>query len=42
MSNKLREKGIKKIVFDRNGYPYIKNGKIYTFCEVMRQGGIEF
>jgi ribosomal protein L18 len=38
----LQEQKIKQIVFDRNGYPYIKNGKIYAFCEIMRQGGIEF
>ncbi|RHZ37166.1 50S ribosomal protein L18 [endosymbiont GvMRE of Glomus versiforme] len=53
MANKLKEKGIKKIVFDRNGYPYPyiekkfrkkkeKKGKIHAFCEIMRQGGIEF
>ncbi|RHZ36245.1 50S ribosomal protein L18 [endosymbiont GvMRE of Glomus versiforme] len=61
MTNKLKEEKIKKIVFDRNGYPYItkkiytkdlargdiklvkeSSGKIHAFCEIMRQGGIEF
>jgi len=42
--NKLKEKEIKQIVFDRNGYPYVENGKqiVDLFCETIRQGGIKF
>lgn len=44
MMNKLKEEKIKQIVFDRNGYPYVKDGGqiVDLFCEKIRQGGIKF
>lgn len=40
MAEKLNKLGIKNIVFDRNGYPY--HGKIASFCQNLRQKGINF
>lgn len=37
---KLKEKGIKQIVSDRNGYPY--HGVIEALCCSVRKGGINF
>ena len=37
---KLKEKGIKQIVSDRNGYPY--HGIIEVLCCTVRKGGINF
>lgn len=37
---KAKEKGIKKIIFDRSGYLY--HGRIREFAEALRKGGLEF
>lgn len=39
-SKKALEKGISKIIFDRAGYLY--HGRIKTFAESLRKGGMEF
>ncbi len=39
-SSKAKEKGISKIVFDRAGYLY--HGRVKTFAESLRKGGMEF
>jgi large subunit ribosomal protein L18 len=39
-SQKAKEKGISKIIFDRAGYLY--HGRIKTFAESLRKGGLEF
>jgi len=36
----LNEKGIKKVVFDRNGYKY--HGKLKAFADAVRAKGIDF
>jgi large subunit ribosomal protein L18 len=40
LAKKAQEKGIKKIVFDRNIYPY--HGRIKALAEGAREGGLEF
>ncbi|MDD5505687.1 MAG: 50S ribosomal protein L18 [Candidatus Omnitrophica bacterium] len=35
-----REKGISKVIFDRAGYLY--HGRIKSFAEALRKGGMEF
>jgi len=35
-----KEKGISKIIFDRAGYLY--HGRIKSFAEALRKGGMEF
>lgn len=37
---RLKKKKIKKVVFDRNGYPY--HGKIKVIADGARKSGIEF
>ncbi|MDP3921497.1 MAG: 50S ribosomal protein L18 [Candidatus Omnitrophota bacterium] len=37
---KMKEKGIKKIAFDRGGYQY--HGRIKALAEALRQEGIQF
>ena len=37
---KLKEKGIEKIVFDRNGYKY--HGKVQMFADALREAGLTF
>lgn len=36
----LKEKGVEKITFDRNGYLY--HGRIKAFADGLRKGGIQF
>ena len=39
-AEKLKQKGINKIVFDRGGYHY--HGRVKTVAEGLRKGGIVF
>ncbi len=40
VGEKLQELGVKKIVFDRNGYLY--HGKVKVFSDAVRSKGIDF
>ena len=39
-AQEAREKGISKVIFDRAGYLY--HGRIKSFAEALRKGGMEF
>ncbi len=40
MAKRVTDKGYKRIVFDRSGYPY--HGVIKAFADALREGGLEF
>lgn len=39
-AQKAKEKGISKVIFDRAGYLY--HGRIRSFADALRKGGMEF
>jgi len=40
MAKRAQDKGYKKVIFDRSGYPY--HGVIKAFADALREGGLEF
>ena len=42
IGERCKEKGIEKVVFDRNGFIYKKNGRIALLAEGARKTGLKF
>lgn len=40
LANVAKEKGIEKVVFDRNGFRY--HGQVQVFADAAREGGLKF
>jgi len=40
VGDRALEKGIKKVVFDRNGYPY--HGRVKALADTLREKGLDF
>jgi len=40
IAEKAKDKGVEKVVFDRNGYLY--HGKVKALAEAAREGGLKF
>ncbi len=40
IAKRAREKGVEKVVFDRNGFPY--HGRIKSLADAAREGGLNF
>ena len=40
IATRATEKGIKQVVFDRNGYPY--HGRVQELADAARKAGLEF
>jgi large subunit ribosomal protein L18 len=40
VAERAREKGIKRVVFDRGGYPY--HGRVKALADAAREAGLEF
>lgn len=40
LAERAKDKGVRKVVFDRGGYPY--HGRVKALAEGAREGGLEF
>ena len=40
LAERAKSKKIKKVVFDRNGYPF--HGRVKAFADAAREAGLEF